>query len=710
MKNLLIVESPTKANTISRYLSKDFDVIATKGHLEDLPKSKLGIDIDNDFNPEYVLLKDRKKILQELKKAVSKTDNIYIATDPDREGEAIGWHTLNLLKIKDSGSVKRIVFHEVTKDAILNAIKNAGILNMNLVDAQQARRVLDRVVGYKLSPLLWTKIRYGLSAGRVQSVALKFIVERERERESFVTEEYWSIDVIFNINNIPIEFSLSKINGKSIKIINAEQSSKISNEIKEGKHTVFDVKTYKVVKKPTSPYTTSSLQQDANNKLGFSSKKTMMLAQRLYEGIKINGENTGLITYMRTDSTNLSTDAISKIRNYISSNFEKRYLPDRPNIYKTKSKLAQEAHEAIRPSYMDKSPERIKEIVEPSLYKLYKLIWDRAIASQMSDAIYNNLKISIESIYKNNKYLLTSTISTVEFDGFKKLLNTSDKDESVNIDIRSLSDIKDVLLKDVIETQHFTEPPARYNDASLVKEMEKSGIGRPSTYASIISTLISRGYIVREKRYFYPTDVGFVVNDFLSKYFPEIVNTEFTSNMEDKLDSVAKGTIVWKKLIKDFYFPFVEKIQEKEGTISKTEVTNLGKSEEKCPECGKEMIVKLGKYGKFLSCIDYPQCKGMKSMDRDDLEVIEEKCPECNSELIFKKGRFGKFIACSNYPNCKYTKSMTEQYKKELKEKCPECKKGNIVELKNKRGSIFYGCSRYPKCKFTISSLDKLNK
>ncbi|MCL4393176.1 type I DNA topoisomerase, partial [Patescibacteria group bacterium] len=557
MKNLLIVESPTKANTISRYLSKDFDVIATKGHLEDLPKSKLGIDIDNDFNPEYVLLKDRKKILQELKKAVSKTDNIYIATDPDREGEAIGWHTLNLLKIKDSGSVKRIVFHEVTKDAILNAIKNAGILNMNLVDAQQARRVLDRVVGYKLSPLLWTKIRYGLSAGRVQSVALKFIVERERERESFVTEEYWSIDVIFNINNIPIEFSLSKINGKSIKIINAEQSSKISNEIKEGKHTVFDVNKYLLVKKPTSPYTTSSLQQDANNKLGFSSKKTMMLAQRLYEGIKINGENTGLITYMRTDSTNLSTDAISKIRNYISSNFEKRYLPDRPNIYKTKSKLAQEAHEAIRPSYMDKSPERIKEIVEPSLYKLYKLIWDRAIASQMSDAIYNNLKISIESIYKNNKYLLTSTISTVEFDGFKKLLNTSDKDESVNIDIRSLSDIKDVLLKDVIETQHFTEPPARYNDASLVKEMEKSGIGRPSTYASIISTLISRGYIVREKRYFYPTDVGFVVNDFLSKYFPEIVNTEFTSNMEDKLDSVAKGTIVWKKLIKDFYFPFL---------------------------------------------------------------------------------------------------------------------------------------------------------
>ena len=710
MKNLLIVESPTKANTISRYLSKDFDVVATKGHLEDLPKSKLGIDIDNDFNPEYVLLKDRKKILQDLKKAVSKTDNIYIATDPDREGEAIGWHTLNLLKIKDSGSVKRVVFHEVTKDAILNAIKNAGVLNMDLVDAQQARRVLDRVVGYKLSPLLWTKIRYGLSAGRVQSVALKFIVDREREREAFVTEEYWSIDVIFNINNVPIEFSLSKINGKSAKIINADGSSKISNEIKEGKHTVFDVKTYKVVKKPVPPYTTSSLQQDANNKLGFSSKKTMMLAQRLYEGIKINGKNTGLITYMRTDSTNLSTDAVSKMRNYISSNFDNKYLPDKPNIYKTKSKLAQEAHEAIRPSYMDKNPESIKGIVEPSLYKLYKLIWDRAIASQMSDAIYNNLKISIESIYKDNKYLLTSTISTVEFDGFKKLLNTGNRDESVNINVRSLSDIKNVSLKDVVEAQHFTEPPARYNDASLVKEMEKSGIGRPSTYASIISTLISRGYIVREKRYFYPTDVGFVVNDFLSTYFPEIVNTEFTSDMEDKLDAVAKGTILWKKLIKDFYFPFVNKIEEKEGTISKNEVTNLGTSEEKCPECGKDMIIKLGKYGKFLSCIDYPQCKGMKSMDVDDSEVIEEKCPECNSDLIFKKGRFGKFIACSNYPNCKYTRSLRDQYKKELKEKCPECKKGNIVELKNKRGSIFYGCSRYPKCKFTISSLDKLNK
>ena len=711
MKNLLIVESPTKANTITRYLSKDFNVISTKGHLEDLPKSKLGIDIDNDFTPEYVLLKDKKKTLQDLKKAVSVSDDIYIATDPDREGEAIGWHILNLLKIKNIESIKRVSFHEVTKEAILTAIKNSGVINMNLVDSQQARRLLDRIVGYKLSPLLWVKIRYGLSAGRVQSVVLRFVVDRERTREAFVSEEYWTINAVFKINGVEIEFLFSKLNNKNVNITNKDQALKISKEIKSGKLTISDVKTSKMVKRPGPPYTTSTLQQDASNRLGFSSKKTMMLAQKLYEGVKIGKENVGLITYMRTDSTNVSQNALSKMRDYISSNFEKNYLPSNPNIYKTKSKLAQEAHEAIRPSYLDKSPQSIQKYLDPSLYKLYKLIWDRALSSQLSNAVYNVLKISIQSEYKDNKYLLTSTISSIEFDGFKKLSNSKEKQDSIKFNVNSKDDIKDILLKDVVESQHFTEPPARYNDASLVKEMEKSGIGRPSTYASIISTLISRGYIVREQKYFHPTDVGIVVNDFLFKYFTEIVDTKFTADMEDKLDSIANGKILWKEIVKDFYFPFLNKIEEKEGTISKEEITNLGHSDEKCPECGKDMIIKLGKYGKFLSCSDYPTCKGMKSMDIDGKEEsIDEKCPECGKDLMVKNGRYGKFIACSNYPNCKYTKSINEKYKKELSEKCYECKEGNIVELKNRRGKIFYGCNRYPKCKFTASSLDNLKE
>ena len=710
MKNLLIVESPTKANTISKYLPNDFNVIATKGHLEDLPKSKLGINIDKDFEPEYVLLKDRSQILKDLKKAVSQASNIYIATDPDREGESIGWHVLNLLKIKDSDSVQRVTFHEVTKEAVLNAIKNSGSLNMNLVDSQQARRILDRIVGYKLSPLLWTKIRYGLSAGRVQSVALRFIVERERERDSFVSEEYWTINPIFDINKTSIEFLLSKVNKKNVKVINKDQSDFIINEIKNGKHSIFDVKTYKMVKRPSPPYTTSVLQQDASNKLGFSSKKTMMLAQRLYEGVKIGNESIGLITYMRTDSITLSTDAISKIRQYISSNLDKKYLPDAPNIYKTKSKLAQEAHEAIRPSYINRDPESIKKYLDPSLYKLYKLIWERSVASQASNAVYNVIKISVETKYDKNMYLSTSTISTVEFDGFQKLLNKKGKENNINVNIASKSDINKIILKDVLGEQHFTEPPPRYNDASLVKEMEKSGIGRPSTYASIISTLISRGYIIREKKYFYPTDVGIVVNDFLVQYFIDIVDTKFTSSMEDQLDLIANGKMSWKKMVKDFYTPFVSNIEEKENIISKEDVTNLGESEENCPECGKKMIVKLGKYGKFLSCSDYPQCKGIKSFetDQDKNEIIDEKCPECGSDLTIKTGRFGKFIACSNYPKCKYTRSVNEQNKKELDKKCPECKKGNIVELKNKRGKIFYGCTEYPKCKFTASSLEKI--
>ncbi len=711
-KSLIIVESPTKAVTLSKFLDKDYTVIATKGHIEDLPKSKFGIDVDNHFAPEYTILKDKEKLLKEIQKGVNNADDVYIATDPDREGEAIGWHLLQNLKL-DNKKVLRITFHEITKNALLEALKNAHDLNYDLVNSQVARRVLDRVVGYKLSPLLWEKIRYGLSAGRVQSAALKLIVDREKEIQAFQTNEYWNITSDFNINSIVITFNLNKLNSKKIQINNEDEANNILKDISSGKSHLKEIKNTQIKNNPKPPYTTSTLQQDANLKIGFSSKKTMMIAQMLYEGLDINGENVGLITYMRTDSVSLSDNSINEIRSFVSKEYPKEYLPNSKNVYKVKTKLAQEAHEAIRPSDISKIPDKIKKYLTPDQYKLYKLIWSRAIASQMNPAIYNNKKLLLDVKLEKEKkiYDFSSNFSDLAFDGYKIIYNDDNKKENDNIikfPFNVLSEIKSVLFIKSDKSQHFTEPPARYNDASLIKKCEESGIGRPSTYSSIISTLINRTYIERKERHFIPTDTGMVVSDFLEKYFSNIVDINFTSNMEDDLDKVASGKLNWEKVVSDFYYPFDKDILKKEKTIEKSDVTNLGKSDEKCPECGSDMFIKLGRYGKFLSCSRYPDCKGMKSMVEIEVQEVDEKCPECGSELVLKKGRFGDFFACSRYPDCKYTKSLKNKEKKILELSCPDCGEGKIVELRNKRGQIFYGCSNYPKCHFTSNNLDKI--
>ncbi|MHB8443088.1 MAG: type I DNA topoisomerase [Patescibacteria group bacterium] len=712
-KKLIIVESPTKAKTISKFLSKDYSIIATKGHVEDLPKSKFGIDVDDNFKPDYVILKDKGNLLKEIKKEASASDTIYIATDPDREGEAIGWHVLNSLALKNPDLVKRIAFHEITQSALEDAINHPTVLNMNLVDAQQARRVLDRIVGYKLSPLLWSKIRYGLSAGRVQSVALKIIVDREEERNNFVSQEYWNIVGVFLINGKEYVFDLIKINKNNFEIKNKEESDKISKDIKSGTAEIESIQKTETKKYPIPPYTTSTLQQDANRKLGFSSKKTMSIAQKLYEGVSLGADNVGLITYMRTDSVSMAEVAVDNIRGYINKNYEKTYLPNRKNIYKTKSKLAQEAHEAIRPAYIDKTPESIQKYVDKDFYRLYKLIWERALSSQMTPALYENKKVLINVKGDKNTYTFALNISNNVFKGYQVFNKKEESKDSKNPEfaMENKQDIKSLEMKKTTADQHFTEPPPRYNDASLVKILESCGVGRPSTYSSIISTLISRGYIERKEKYFIPTDVGIVVSNFLSKYFTDIVDTNFTADIENKLDDIANGKSEWTKIVSNFYTPFNKKIESSQEGIEKKDITNLGESTEVCLECGSPMYIKLGKYGKFLSCSRFPECKGMRSIETDKEEKLAgENCPQCGSELIIKKGRFGNFIACSNYPTCKYTKSLNENKKKVLDIKCPDCKTGNIVELKNRRGKTFYGCSNYPKCKFIANKLEDIDK
>jgi DNA topoisomerase-1 len=715
-KNLIIVESPTKASTLSKFLSNEYSVIATKGHIEDLPKSKLGIDVENGFNPEYEILKDKSKVLKEIQKDLKGVENLYIATDPDREGEAIGWHILRTLKINDKVKISRITFHEITKNALNEALKNPGNLNMNLVNAQQARRVLDRIVGYKLSPLLWKKIRYGLSAGRVQSAALNLIVKREREIENFTPEEYWNLSCEVSINNNVVNFNLSKINGKKAVIKSKESADNIETEVQSGELDFKDIKKTDLKRNPKPPYTTSTLQQDSNIRLGFSSKKTMLLAQKLYEGVNIDGNNVGLITYMRTDALFLSKNAIEEIRNSILKNYSEKYLPKSPNIYKNKSKLSQEAHEAIRPTDINKKPEDLKQYLDKDLLRLYEMIWRRALSSQMNPSISENKRLVLDIKYKNNIYTFLSSFSQIKFDGYTKVYNYFVKKDENILDF-PFDNIKDIDKKNIkylktLKEQHFTEPPPRYNDASLIKECEKSGIGRPSTYSTIISTLLNRGYVERKEKLFFPTDVGVVVSDFLEKYFSKIVDVEFTSDMESDLDNIAGGKLDWVKVISDFYYPFEKDIEEKTNTIDKGDITKLGDTDELCPECGAKMFIKLGRYGKFLSCSRYPDCKGMKSIeDNGSSSNIEtdELCPKCGANLVMKKGRFGEFYACSNYPTCKYTKSLKEREKKILEIDCPECGKGKIVEMKNKRGQIFYGCSNYPKCHFTTNSLEKIN-
>lgn len=683
-KNLLIVESPAKAKTINRYLGDDFKVMATVGHVIDLPKSELGVDVEKGYEPLYQVIHGKKKILQELKRALPEEGNVYLAMDPDREGEAIAWHVQEYLKLKNA---KRVSFHEITKDAILEAIKSPSTVNEDLVEAQKARRVLDRLYGYKLSELLWKKIWYGLSAGRVQSVALRLVVEREEEREAFKPEEFWNFLVEVSKDGEKLKIKLIKKDGKKYIPKKEQEVKEIEEMLDNHAYKVVDIVKKELKRNPYPPYTTSTLQQSANNVLGFSAKKTMTIAQRLYQA--------GYITYMRTDSVYLAQKAIKEIRGVIADKYGKQYLPEKERYYKNKSKNAQEAHEAIRPTDFSFDSSKLSS----DEAKLYNLIWKRAVSSQMNSEIIEDLNIYFQPDAEL-KYKLTFLAKgqKVIFDGFRVVYGTAKEDETVQY----ISNIKlgDIFKKEkfLIE-QKFTQPPARYTEASLVKKLESLGIGRPSTYATIISTILDRKYVERERKFLFPTDIGRVVAHFLKGNFTQLVDYQYTANVEDSLDEIAKGKKKYIPFLDGQYKPLMENIQKAEKNVKKEDVVVLGGSDEKCPVCGAKMVIKLGRYGKFLSCSRFPECKGMKDINGEGEELDfnkylkVEKCPKCGSRMVLKNGKFGKFWACENYPECRTTMPLL------LNEKCPECGR-NLVEKKSRWGKTFKGCSGYPECKY----------
>ncbi len=694
-KNLLIVESPSKARTIKKFLGSNYKVKASVGHLRDLPKSKLGIDIDNDFEPNYITIRGKGKVIKELKKEAKKADKIFLATDPDREGEAISWHIAKILKLDDSDKI-RVEFNEITKNAIKNAVKEPRNINFNLVNSQQARRLLDRIVGYKISPLLWKKIERGLSAGRVQSVAVKLICDREDEIEKFEPEEYWTLDGIFH-KDLKLETKFKgKLEGKKvkkIKIENEEKAGEIYEEINSQKNgEVYKVSKKKRKRRPLPPFITSTLQQDANRKLGFSTKKTMVVAQQLYEGIDLKNDGTvGLITYIRTDSYRVSDEAKANTSNFIKSEFGDKYLHANHKFGKNK-KGAQDAHECIRPTYIDKKPDAIKKSLSSDQFRLYNLIWERFISSMMSSAQYESLSIDIDI----KGYVFRYNGKNLIFDGFTKVYN-------INENYVKLPDIKEkekLELIKLIKEQHFTNPPPRFNEASLVKTMEELGIGRPSTYAPTISTILYRNYVRYEENKFIPTDMGKLVTKVLVENFENIINEKFTAELENKLDLVEEGSAEWKEIIREFYETFSKTLKKAEENIEKIEKEVI-ETDIKCEKCGANMVVKKGRFGKFLACPNYPECKNTKPYDEKNGEeaeekISDEKCENCGANLVVKKGRYGEFLACPNYPECKFTKQIT----KSTGIKCPKCDDGEIVEKRSKKGRTFYGCSNYPECDF----------
>ncbi len=664
---LVIVESPTKAKTISQILGKKYIVEASMGHLRDLPKASLGVNIEKDFAPQYVIPTKSRKNVTKLKKLYEKSGELILATDEDREGEAIGWHITEALKVPVE-DIKRIVFHEITEDAIKESIENPRKIDFDLVNAQQARRVLDRLVGYKLSPLLWKKIFRGLSAGRVQSVAVRLIVEREREREKFKPEEYWKILVNYKAGKDVIEAELVKIDDKALSVDNETDAKKIVEELKSDESKVSDVKNVQRIRRPSAPLTTSTLQQQAGNRLGYSVKKTMMIAQQLYEGIKLGAKKqVGLITYMRTDSYYISPRAIESARSWIKSNFGADYVPPEPRVYKTKKKGAQEAHEAIRPALFENDPEIVKEFLSNDQYRLYKIIWERTLASQMADAIIDRIDLNIKS---NNKLLLAQGVK-VKFPGFLKVFTKMPIAEKTlpTIEIGQKLDVNTV-----DSQQKFTEPPARFNEPSLVKTLEGLGIGRPSTYAPTINTIIGRGYVRRELKQLVPQEVGYLVNDFLVEHFPEIVNTEFTANMEEKLDKIADGQAKYLDILQEFYSPFAEKLSQKEESVAKKDLDET--TDEVCDKCSKPMIIKMGRFGKFLACTGFPECKTTKNLN-NAVKVMD--CPKCDGgEVVAKRTKRGKiFWGCNKYPDCEFA-----SWNEPVKEPCPTCK--GLMALKGK--------------------------
>lgn len=691
---LLIVESPAKAKTINKYLGTDYKVMATVGHVMDLPKSKLGVDIEHGYEPQIETIYGKGKVITNLKRAVPKKGEVYLAMDPDREGEAIAAHVKDVLKLKDA---QRVTFHEITKDAIEEALKSPSKVDENLVEAQKARRVLDRLFGYKLSELLWKKIWYGLSAGRVQSVALRLIVEREEERENFKPEEYWEFFV--DVKNNPEKLRIKLIRKDSRKYIpkTGKEVDEIKDSLGESKYEVMDVVKKEMRKNPYPPYTTSTLQQAANNVLGYSAKRTMGIAQILYQ--------SGYITYMRTDSVYLSNKAVDEIRKIIPVKYGKEYLPASPRYYKNRSKNAQEAHEAIRPTDFTLTKEAIKTKFGEAEAKLYDLIYKRAISSQMIEKRVENLTLYFEPVKKlSHKYTFSVGAQKTLFDGWRVVYGSNGGDEMPEVENVVKGDIFEKI-KFVTE-QKFTEPKPRYSEATLVKKLESLGIGRPSTYATIISTIIARGYVGKEAKYLFPFDIGKVVTHFLKKNFADIIDYQYTADVEEDLDRIANGKVQYVPFIDKEYKPLMKDIEKAVESVKKDDVVILGDSDEKCPECGSKMVVRLGRYGKFLSCSRFPECKGMKDLSggEESLDFKKyskpEKCPVCGSNLVLKNSKYGKFWACERYPECKGSVPLL------LNEKCPDCGK-NLIERKSKWGKTFIGCSGYPNCKYIKKSVKK---
>ncbi|BAO43348.1 type I DNA topoisomerase [Thiolapillus brandeum] len=712
--NLVIVESPAKAKTIKKYLGKDFEVLASYGHVRDLVPKEGAVDPEHDFQMKYQPIERNDKHVKAISSKLKNTDALYLATDPDREGEAISWHLYELLKNRKylkGKPVHRVVFNEITKKAVQDAIAHPRELSMDLVNAQQARRALDYLVGFNLSPLLWKKIRRGLSAGRVQSPALRMIVEREEEIEAFKSREYWTVEADLKKEGAPFKAKLAQYGGDKVEqfTITAEkQAREVEKTLLEAAGGKLDV--VKVTKKqrrrnPAAPFTTSTLQQEAARKLGFTTNRTMRVAQQLYEGVDIGNGAVGLITYMRTDSVTLANEAVDEIRGYIADKYGKDQVPDKPRVFKTKSKNAQEAHEAIRPTSILYQPRDLTKYLSKEQARLYDLIWKRTLASQMVHATLHTVAADLAAGEGN---IFRANGSTIVNPGFMAVYQegqddkkTKDSDEKM---LPPLKEGEQVDLLAIRPEQHFTEPPPRYSEASLVKALEEHGIGRPSTYASIISTLQDREYVELEKKRFYPTDVGRVVNKFLTNYFTQYVDYDFTAKLEDELDAVARGEEEWVPLLKKFWKPFKERIDHTQENVQRSDVTQE-KMDEKCPKCDSPLSIRLGRHGRFIGCTNYPDCDYTRDLNADKAEAEAPKevgrdCPECGSPLIFKRGRYGKFIGCSGYPKCRYIEPLEKP--KDTGVPCPKCNKGTLMQRKSRRGKIFYSCSTYPKCDYAI--------
>jgi len=645
-QKLVIVESPAKAKTIKKYLGSGYTVEASMGHIRDLPKSQLGVNVENDFEPKYITIRGKGDLLAKLRKAAKKADKVYLATDPDREGEAISYHLSHILKLDPEDNI-RIEFNEITKDAVKKSIKNARPINLKVFDAQQARRIVDRLVGYEISPILWRNVKWGLSAGRVQSVALNLICNREKEIEAFESKEYWSIEADLLKQKKTIKTKLAQHKNRKIEISTEKEAEDIKKELEQGEFIVSSIKKGTKTKNPLAPFITSTLQQEASKRMNYQTRRTMSIAQKLYEGMDIKGYGSvGLITYMRTDSTRISDEAQASAKSYIESAFGKEYYPKTPRVYKGK-KNAQDAHEAIRPTVIELTPEKVKDSVKAEEYKLYKLIWERFIASQMESCKLNTISLEV----LNGDYKFRASGSSVAFDGFMKLYDYKNEDEEENTSIPELEENEKLKSKEIHLNQHFTQPPARYTEASFVKTLEELGIGRPSTYAPTISTLLNRLYVEREKKSLMPTDLGKIVNDIMAEYFKDIVDVEFTADMESRLDLIEEGKETWKEVVGSFYNPLKKDIDIAESKVSKITIED---------------------------------------------EVTDQICEKCGSHFVIKNGRFGKFLACSGYPECKNTKAIVEK----LDVKCPTCHEGDVIQRKSRKGKKFYGCSRYPECKY----------